>query len=668
MKPYRLLLFILPILAACETPAPSEPLYYELSSPDGALNLKVGIDSTVRFELYDGDELLVTVPSPSMLLSDGTVFGVEHGGMLPLKDVKVKKYDKSVQTPFHRNSTVRERYFQTDFIFKGYGMRIRLYEDGFAYRFFTFRKGDYSVAGENAEFVFSGDPMVYAAYSNAPRGMEYQCSFENIYHKGPLSSIRRDTAIMTPLLVRRDNGMNLLVSDCDIISYPGMFLKSDGTSLKGAFAHIPDRVDTIPPRGQVIPVSYSDVIAHCNGKRQFPWRVIGYGNDKQLISSDLMYLLGSTSKYTKRMARTIVPGQAAWEWWNDWGITADGFEPGVNNATYRKYIDFASKFGLEYVVIDEGWSPQGANDMFATVPQIDIDSLVSYGNDKGVGVILWCVGYVLDRQLEEAFRHYSAMGVKGFKVDFIDRDDQKAVDMVHRICSEAARHSMIVDLHGMYKPSGLNRTYPNVLNFEGVWGMEQMKWSSGDMVSYDLEFPFIRMWAGPVDYTQGAMKNLSREDFVPDYSNPSSQGTRARQVAEYVIFDSPLVMLCDSPDRYMADPVCTQFISSIPPSADRIVPVDALLGSHIVTARQAADRWFVGGINGWQTMKYGLDFGKFLPEGQKFRCEMLRDADKDGKSPEKYIIDTFIATASTIREIDLAPGGGFAVRMTPVKE
>lgn len=257
-------------------------------------------------------------------------------------------------------------------------------------------------------------------------------------------------------------------------------------------------------------------------------------------------------------------GKVAWEWWNDWGLTGVDFEPGINTRTYKAYIDFAADYGLEYVVLDEGWSDPKAGDVMSVVEQIDLPELVRYADAKGVGLMLWVVGNVLDAKLEEACSYYAGLGIRGFKVDFIDRDDQKAVELVYRLARVAAAHRLVLDIHGVYKPTGQNRTYPNIVNFESVFGLEELKWSNPDMPLYDVTFPFIRMVQGPVDYTPGAYRNATREGFRIDYRNPMSQGTRAHQVAAYVVFDAPLVMLCDSPMRYMADEACTRFIASLP--------------------------------------------------------------------------------------------------------
>lgn len=644
--------------------APSEKLFYDIQSPDGNLRVSIGIDSSISMILRDSSERLVDINDVYMELGDGRYLGQIKGGMLPLKNVKSKEVDHVIDAPFNRNASVVERYNEVTFSFKGYNLKVRVFDEGVAYRFVSKLTGEYEVVNENAEFVIPRATDAYMALSNAPRGMEYQCSFENTYHKERLSRALPDTAYLTPFLVKVGD-KNIIVSDCDIRDYPGMFIKCKGKTLMGSFARVPSVTKEIDPRGQVIPVTYSDVIAYCRGPQDFPWRVFGYGDDKSLLSSNLSYLLGAPSKM-KRVGR-IEPGKVAWEWWNDWGICPEGFEPGINTETYKYYIDFASRFGIEYVVLDEGWSPASGRDIFKVVPEIDLPELVRYGEEKGVKLILWAVAYVLDKDLKKACDYYSSMGIKGFKVDFIDRDDQEAVNMVNRICKTAAAYDLVLDLHGMYKPAGLNRTYPNILNFEGVWGMEQMKWSDDDMVSYDLVFPFIRMWSGPVDYTQGAMRNMSAKDFRPDYHKPASMGTRARQVAEYVVFDSPLVMLCDSPDEYYADSLCTRYIVNFPTVFDRVVPLYARIGEMIVTAREKSGSWYIGGINGWAPADYRLKLNEILTEGKNYDALVFTDAEDSDVNPSKYNIDTLKVSSDSVLDIHMADGGGFAVQLTKRK-
>ena len=355
----------------------------------------------------------------------------------------------------------------------------------------------------------------------------------------------------------------------------------------------------------------------------------------------------------------------AWEWWNDYNLHGVDFKTGVNDATYKAYIDFASKHGIEYVILDEGWAINLKADLMQVVDDIHLKELVDYAAGKDVGLILWAGYYAFDRDMENICRHYSEMGVKGFKIDFMDRDDQYMTEFHYRAAEIAAKYHLLIDFHGTYKPAGLNRTYPNVMNFEGVHGLEQMKWTpdSVDQVTYDVQLPFIRQVAGPMDYTPGAMRNAAKGNFYPCQSEPMSQGTRCHQLALYVVLDAPLNMLCDSPSSYEKEKECTDFIASVPTVWDETIILDGRIGEYILTARRKGEAWYVGGISGWQGLQASLDLS-FLGKGT-FLAELWQD----GANADRFASDYM----KTIREVDqdtrlpvrLMPGGGFVIRLTP---
>lgn len=358
----------------------------------------------------------------------------------------------------------------------------------------------------------------------------------------------------------------------------------------------------------------------------------------------------------------IKTGKAAWEWWNDWGISGVDFKAGINMETYRHYIDFAAENGLEFVILDEGWYNPGKGDMLTPIPELDLEELVRYGKQKGVDLMLWTVFNVLDDQLEEACRKYSAMGIAGFKVDFLDRDDQTAVEMAYRIAEMTTKYKLTLDLHGFYKPTGLDRTYPNVINYESVFGMEEMKWSTveKDMMEYDVTMPYIRMMAGPVDYTPGAMRNASRKDFKPVYCNPMSQGTRCHQLAAYIVHDSPLTMLADNPTVYRKEQECTDFIASLPNKGiDETRVLQGRLGEYIITARRVGTSWYVGGMTDWNAREVTLDFG-FLGDG-RYEVTLFRDGVNADKQATDYRKETFSVDKNTRKTLRMASGGGLAM-------
>ena len=460
--------------------------------------------------------------------------------------------------------------------------------------------------------------------------------------------------------------MKLCFTEADLQAYPGMYFNypGQGNSLRGIFAPYPKRThDGGHDDLQNVVDEYDDFIAKASPRASFPWRTILIAReDRRLLDNDMVMRLAEPSRLAD--ISWIRPGLAAWEWWNDWGLHGVGFEAGVNTPTYKHYVDFAARNGIEYLVMDDGWSKDKTDLMSGGSDRLDLDEVLRYAKEKGVGIILWAGFRAFDRDMEEVCRHYSALGVKGFKVDFMDRDDQQIAEFLYRGAATAAKYGLLLDYHGIYKPAGLQRTYPNVVNFEGVHGLEQMKWSeeSVDQVTYDVTMPFIRMTAGPVDYTQGAMLNAAKGHFFPRRSEPMSQGTRCRQLAEYIVFHAPLSMLCDSPSNYDREPECTAFICGVPTVWDRTVALDGRLGEYAAVARCKGNVWYVGGLTGHEGRTVTLDLG-FLGDGN-FTAEIFCDGANAAKYGHDY--QRVIRPLGTDRtlEITMAPAGGFALRIT----
>ncbi len=625
-----------------------------VQSPDGRLALTVEVNDSVSYSVaFDGHTFIL--PSPvSMTLSDGRVLGHDNLSSVRFRTSSVRD---SVDTPLYRQSRIEESYNALTLTFPraGFSLEFRAYNEGAAYRFATSLKDSVTVVGEEAVFRFDQDYQAWIPYSANTKN-PFQTSFESQYTVSSLSGFETGRLSITPMLVELGSGAKVLITESDLESYPGMFLGSDGGStLHGVFAGRPTTyVDGYRCQERIL--RNSDTLAVTSGTRTYPWRIISVAeNDTDLPVNNLVWLLGSPSRIED--ISWIRPGQAAWEWWNDWGFHNVDFKAGINTESYKYMIDFAAANGLEYVVVDEGWSPRTGGDIMKAIPEFDVEEVARYGQSKGVGVILWAVGYVLDDKLEEACCTYSAMGISGFKVDFMDRDDQEVVEMNYRILETAAKYHLTIDLHGMYKPTGLNRTWPNLLNYEGVWGLEQMKWSEEDILTYDVTFPYIRMAAGPVDYTQGALRNAPMKNFAPIYSHPMSQGTRAHQVALYAIFDSPLTMLCDSPSDYMKEQETTDFISAIPTVYDETRVLAGEIGKYIITQRRAGDRWYIGGITGTEGMTMTLT--PQLPEGD-YTITVFRDGVNAATVGEDYVIETSGLHSGQSLEIEAAPGGGFA--------
>jgi len=579
--------------------------------------------------------------------------------------------DARIASPFYKKSSVRDHYNELELTMRGdYGLVVRLYDDGLAYRFTTRKKDGILVENEQVAYTFPADYTAYAPYVGHKRLLDFEGqfrnSFENTYTRLPLTQLDPRKLIFLPVLVELPGGRKMVITEADLEDYPGMYLynPTGGKALRGNFAPYPAKeVQGGHNELQLLVTEREDFIARTSGTRTFPWRVFAIaGRDIQLADNDMVYRLAAPSRVED--VSWIKPGKVAWDWWNTWNLYGVDFKSGINNETYKYYIDFAADHGIEYVILDEGWAVNKKADLFQVVPEIDLPELVAYGKERGVGIVLWAGFYATERDLERVCKHYSEMGIKGFKVDFLDRDDQKIADFTYRLAETAAKYRLFLDMHGYHKPAGIQRTYPNVLNFEGVFGLEQMKWTSEktDMVTYDVTIPFIRMLAGPMDYTQGAMRNATRRNFRAVGSEAMSQGTRCRQLAEYVIFESPFNMLCDSPSNYMREPECTEFIASVPTTWDETVGLDGRVGEYVSIARRKGDTWYVGGMTDWNARTLTIDLG-FLGEGA-YTAELFRDGVNADKAARDYKRESVEIPADRKLTVKMAPGGGFALKIT----
>ena len=638
---------------------------YQLESPDKKLQTVVTIGDDIRFSMtHEGSEVLASSPI-SMTLQNGVVLGEKPRVSKVMRGVA----DKSIPSPLYKKSEVQDVYNEVTFAFRGnYGLVFRAYNDGLAYRFTTKMKDSIVVVDEEAYFNFPADYLAFAPYVNNTKATfeeQYMNSFEQPYVYEPITKLNSKRLMFLPLLVELEGGKKLCITEADLEDYPGMFLNNSTTqpALKPVFAPYPK----VKKQGghnnlQMLVEEREHYIAKTKGTRSFPWRVfVVSAEDRQLADCDMVYRLASPCRV--KDLSWIKPGKVAWEWWNDWNIDGVDFRAGINNDTYKYYIDFASEHGIEYVILDEGWAVNLKADLMQVIPEIDLQELVDYGKLKNVGIILWAGYYAFDRDMENVVKHYAEMGVKGFKVDFMDRDDQEMMNFLYRAAETCARYQMMVDFHGICKPTGLQRTYPNVINYEGVYGLENLKWAAQthDMPKYDVTIPFIRMLAGPMDYTQGAMRNAIRSNYFPVNSEPMSQGTRCHQLATYVIFESPLNMLCDNPSNYRREAECTNFIADIPTVWDKTVALDGKVGEYVAIARQHGNDWYVGALTNWDARELTLDLS-FLGEGN-YTLELFKDGINADRAARDYKKEVIPVPADRKVTIKMAPGGGWAAKI-----
>ena len=626
---------------------------YELYSPDKKIKVVIRTDGEVSYAVFcDGKEIVV--PSPVSLTVEGAgVLGKEAR----FSGLKKRSVDEKIMPVVReKRAVIADRYNETVLNFKGnYGLVFRAYDDGVAYRFFTRLKGKVKVVSEEVDFRFGADHPVYFPVVDS-----FLSSFERNYFHIPLSQITAEKMAFLPVLVEIPDGPKIAITEADLDDYPGLYLMGspDGSpALYGKFAAYPLKEEQTRDRTLAV-TERAEYIADTSGTREFPWRVLAIARrDAELVENDIIYRLGRPCALED--TSWIMPGKVAWDWWNALSLFGVDFESGVNTETYKYYIDFASRHGIEYVILDEGWSDPA--DLLKTNPAIDMAGLLSYAREKNVGLILWCVWLTLDRQLEEALDLFEKWGVKGIKVDFMDRDDQKVVNYYKKIAAEAARRKLVVDFHGAFKPTGLRREYPNVLTREGVLGLEYSKWSDWVTPEHDLLIPFIRMPAGPMDFTPGAMRNAVEKNFKPVFSEPMSQGTRCHQLAMFIVYESPLQMLCDSPSAYARESEIMDFLAAVPAVWDEMKALDGKVGDYIVVARRSGEEWYVGAMTDWTPRELEVDF-RFLGEGE-WRADIYADGVNASKCASDYTKTSAVIRAGDRLKIKLAPGGGWAARL-----
>lgn len=575
---------ILPLICALTMALPLSAKVYTVSSPDRKIVVEVDVAGQTTYSVkYDNQ--IVLAPSPLSMTFDG---GRTIGRNMKVLKATTRSVDQT-HTPVIRQKSDRivDRYNELTLAAKDYKVLFRAYGDGVAYRFVTNFPDSVKVLGEEVNFVFPAD---FATLF--PEETSKNSAQQRIYKRLKLSEIDTMRFCSTPMIVTSDKGVRMFISESDLESYPGMFLKkTDAARFSGDFAYFPINEVENDDRARFA-TEFADYLAATKGTRSYPWRMmIVTDRDEALIESNLVYNLAPPSEGDFSWVR---PGKIAWDWWNALNLYGVDFKSGVNTETYKYYVDFASKYGIEYILLDDGWSE--FTDVTKVVPELDMEELLAYAQSKNVGVMLWVAWLPFNNKMDEAFELYSKWGIKGLKVDFMDRDDQTMVDFYYRVARKAIEKKMTVDFHGSYKPTGWIRTFPNVLSSEGVAGLEQSKWSSANQPQHNVDLPFIRMVAGPMDYTPGGMHNMHSADFKAWFNTPGTIGTRCHQLAMYVIYESPLQMLADSPSNYYREPECMEFLSAVPAVWDETRVLEGVIGDYVVIARRNGDTWYLGAM------------------------------------------------------------------------
>ena len=622
----------------------------ELKSPDGSLIVDIQLKDKIYYSIYAGSELLLKDCSMSLDLRDEV-----WGGSPKLRNIKRNSVDETVKREIPlKNAEVRNHYNVLRMDMAGdYSVEFRAYDNGVAYRFITNKKGKREVLDEEYSINF---PDSYLAHLSQTESFKTSCEVPYTHVK-TTEYKNVDQMSYFPVLLETNNGYNILISEADLYDYPCMFIKSSGNNgFRSVFPKCPLEFGEDGDRSVKI-LREADYIAKTSGSRNFPWRFFVISNDvRDIVSNEMVYNLSSPCELVDYS--WIKPGQVSWEWWS--GATPYGpdvnFVSGYNLDTYKYFIDFAARYGIPYILMDEGWA-LSTQDPYTPNPQVNVHEIVRYGKEKGVGVLLWLTWLTVEKHFD-LFKTFSEWGISGIKIDFMDRSDQWMVNFYERVVKAAAENHLVIDFHGAFKPAGLERRYPNLLSYEGVRGMEYM----GNCIPENsLYFPFIRNAVGPMDYTPGAMISMQPESYKAERPNAASIGTRAYQLALYVVFESAIQMLADNPTLYYRNQDCTEFITSVPVTWDKTEVLDAKVGEYVVIARNKNGKWYVGAIcNGKETRReLTIDFS-FLKGSKEYRMTSFEDGINAGNQAMDYRKKESIVKSGDKIKIELARNGGWA--------
>ncbi len=641
-------------VAMCSAQKANAQSSYDLRSPDNRIEVRVRTSGQIRYDV---------ILNGAAVLENSTIsLDVDHKklGIDPkVIDSKKTAHDQVVEPVVHQKfAKIRDHYNELRLTFDGgYSVVFRAYNEGVGYRFETaLPRKEVKVYGEEGNFKFAANYVVYY-----PQEDSFYSHNERKYLPQPLNEIASQYIATLPAVVDVRGGAKLAIAESDVEDYPGLWLHGDAPefALAATFPPYPLKEVQTSDRDYK-PVETADYIAVTSGTRTFPWRVIGVANnDGELLTNDIVYLLERPSQFQD--TSWIKPGKVAWDWWNDWNIDGVNFKAGINTKTYEYYVDFASKYGLPYIILDDGWYKLG--NLLEVTPDLNMDELTAYAKQKNVGLILWASWKTLDDQLIPALDQFEKWGVKGIKVDFMQRSDQIMMNYYAKVCREAAKRHMLVDFHGDQKPATMMRTWPNLINTEGVRGMEWSKWSWESEPKHNVTLPFTRMFLGPMDYTPGAMRNATKNAFAPINHQPMAMGTRCHQLAMYVVYDAPLQMLSDSPSNYLREPETMEFLGAVPTTWDDTRVLDARIAEYVLVARKNGSDWFVGGMSDWDARDLEVDFS-FLPEGN-FTLDAYQDGVNADRNAGDYKKTTTQVNRTTKLKIHLASGGGWAARIHP---
>ena len=653
---YRIFASVL-LLLGCVLPASAET--FKLLGPDESLEAIVRAGDELTLEVRYRDRMLVRT-TPIGLDIEGHV----RADALPaVTDSARSSVDEVIRpTVPEKRAVIPDRYNELRLSFgPSLAATFRVYDDGVAYRFETSFADEITIRTEHAGLRFADADAVYIALATCRKEVDcFHSSFEENYVKLAVREVPAGRLAFLPVLAET-KGAHVAFTESDLWDYPGLWLR--GTpgqpTLEADFARYPLEEQIFGTEfKQRMVTKRADYIARTAGTRTFPWRVLMVApNAAALLENDLVYRLARPLALDD--VSWIRPGKSTEEWITSRLLYNVDFVSGLNTDTYRHYIDFAAEYGLEYMMFDAGWSDNDDNTKLN--PAIDVPGLIAYARTKNVGVLLWNEALALERNLEQALDRYASWGARGIMMDFMDRDDQKMVRLYEHVAREAAKRHLVVNLHGAFKPTGMQRAYPNMLTREGVLGHEFNMWSERVTPDHALMVPFVRMLAGPMDWEGGSMVNGTQKSFRVVSEQPMSQGTRTQQMAQYVVYESPLQYLAGTPSDYRTAPEFTRMLAGIPTTWDETRAIDGAVGDYLVLARRSGDTWYLAAMTDWtpRTLEVPLSF---LPPGS-YAATIVADGLNADRYAADYRIEKREIRSDTTLTLKLAPGGGYVARL-----
>jgi alpha-glucosidase len=632
----------------------------QVSSPTGKILVKVWMGKQLNYRILYQNKTILEPSSIDLQLDNNRSLS----GNDVIRSSSVKKVNEQIVSSVpEKRKIIPDVYNLLSVVFRQpYKVEFRVYDDGVAYRILTLFKDSIYVKNEVAEFSFPGKPSVYLPKVQKRDDADiFHTSYEEEYPLRRMDSLITGMLGYSPVVVVPESYPLIGITESDLEDYPGMFLGGTGSSkLNGVFAGFPLELKSTGGTYPELNVAKrAPYIARTTGSRSFPWRVLLIAaEDRELPGNDIVYRLGSPSRIGD--ASWVVPGNLTDEWTIDINLFNVPFRAGLNTASYKYYIDFAKRFGFDRIMMDAGWSD--VNDLFKITPEINMDTLVAYAKKRDVKISMWTLSMTLDRQLEKALDQFNKWGVNFIMTDFIDRDDQKAVNFYYRIAKACAEHKIMIMYHGAFPPKGFNRTYPNAVAREGLMGSEYDRWSNRVTPGHDVILAFTRMLAGGFDYEPGMLNNATIKGTRPVEGVVTSAGTRCHQLSMFVVYDSPMQIFGGNPSEGMREPEFMELMASIPTTWDETIIKDAKIGKYIVTARKKGNDWYVGGMSDWTERDLTVKFD-FL-DGGNYKATIC----KDGVNADRYAADYVIQKEVQIKKdselkIHLAPGGGFIIKL-----